>query len=71
MTAKEVIQHAWGGAHLSMSQLAEKLGMSRALFNNRCKTGKFTLEEWRTINEAIGDNILLKYINMSFTEKES
>ena len=70
MTAKEIIQHACIDAHLTMTHVAEQLGMSRSLFNNRLNTGKFTIEEWAKMNDVIGDNLVWKYLSMNFAEYE-
>lgn len=65
-TAKEIIQHACVDAHLTMSNVAERMGMSRSLFNNRLNTGKFTMEEWSKLNNVIGNNLVWKYMQQNF-----
>lgn len=54
MTAKQLIDMACAYAGISKSELARRLGWSAALLNNRTNTGKFTLEEWKKIGEAVG-----------------
>ena len=54
MTAKQVIEMGLAYAGLSQRDLAQKLGWTPQLLNNRLKTGKFSVEEWETIAKAIG-----------------
>lgn len=54
MTAKQLIDMACAYAGISKSELARRLGWSAALLNNRTNTGKFSLEEWKKIGEAVG-----------------
>lgn len=54
MTAKQLIDMACAYAGISKSELARRIGWSAALLNNRTNTGKFTLDEWKKIGEAVG-----------------
>lgn len=56
MTAKQVIEMAVVYAGISNSELARRLGWSPQLLNKRLNTGKFTVEEWMQIGEALGAN---------------
>lgn len=54
MTAKQVVEMAVVYAGISNSELARRLGWSPQLLNKRLNTGKFTVEEWTKIGEALG-----------------
>ena len=54
MTAKQLIEMALAYKGMSNSELARRLGWSPQLLNKRMNTGKFTLDEWAAIGEAIG-----------------
>lgn len=54
MTARQVIEMALAYKGMSNSELARKLEWSPQLLNKRLNTGKFTVEEWEKIGEAIG-----------------
>ncbi len=54
MTAKQIIAMALGYCGISNSELARRLGWSPQLLNKRMNTGKFTVEEWQQIAEALG-----------------
>ena len=54
MTAKQLIDMALGYAGMTQRELAQRLGWTPQLLNNRIKTGKFSVEEWETIANAIG-----------------
>ena len=56
MTAKQVIEMGVVYAGISNSELARRLGWSPQLLNKRLNTGKFTVEEWMQIGEALGAN---------------
>ncbi len=54
MTARQIIEMALAYAQLTKSDLAERLGWSPQLLNKRLNTGKFSVEEWNQIGNAIG-----------------
>ena len=54
MTARQVIEMGLAYAHMSKTALAEKLGWSPQLLNKRINTGKFSVDEWMLIAEALG-----------------
>lgn len=54
MTARQVIEMALAYKGMSNSELARKLEWSPQLLNKRLNTGKFTVEEWEKIGDAIG-----------------
>ena len=54
MTAKQVVEMAVAYAGVTNSELARRLGWSPQLLNKRLNTGKFTVEEWVQIGEALG-----------------
>jgi len=54
MTAKQLIEMAQAYAGISSAELARRLGWSPQLLNKRIKTGKFSLEEWQQIADALG-----------------
>ena len=56
MTAKQVIEMGVVYAGISNAELARRLGWSPQLLNKRLNTGKFTVEEWMQIGEALGAN---------------
>lgn len=61
MTAKQVIDMGLAYAGMSQRDLAQKLGWSPQLLNNRIKTGKFSVEEWDTIAKAIGAEFVVGF----------
>ena len=54
MTARQIIEMALAYSRISNSELARRLGWSPQLLNKRLNTGKFTVEEWQMIAEALG-----------------
>lgn len=54
MTAKQVVEMAVAYTGITNSELARRLGWSPQLLNKRLNTGKFTVEEWVQIGEALG-----------------
>ena len=53
-TAKQIIEMAVSYCGISNSELARRLGWSPQLLNKRLNTGKFTVEEWEIIGQALG-----------------
>lgn len=61
MTAKQVIEMGLAYAGMSQRDLAQAIGCTPQLLNNRLKTGKFSVEEWETIANALGANLILGF----------
>ena len=62
MTAKQIIAMALGYCGISNSELARRLNWSPQLLNKRMNTGKFTVEEWQQIAEALGAKARVGFI---------
>lgn len=54
MTAKQLVDMAVAYCGITNAELARRLGWSPQLLNKRLNTGKFTLDEWHAIAEAMG-----------------
>lgn len=54
MTARQIIEMALAYCGISNSELARRLGWSPQLLNKRLNTGKFSVDEWEMIAQAIG-----------------
>ena len=54
MTAKKIVEMATAYCGISNAELARRLGWSPQLLSKRLNTGKFTVEEWKTIATALG-----------------
>lgn len=54
MTARQIIEMALAYKRMKNSDLARNLGWSPQLLNKRLNTGKFTVDEWEKIGEALG-----------------
>ena len=54
MTAKQVVSMGLAYAGITNTELADRLGWTRQLLSNRLRTGKFSVEEWEKIAEALG-----------------
>lgn len=54
MTARQVVEMAVAYCGITNSELARRLDWSPQLLNKRLNTGKFTVEEWDRIGEALG-----------------
>ena len=54
MTARQVVEMALAYKGMSNADLARALGWSPQLMNKRLNTGKFSVEEWELIGNAIG-----------------
>ena len=53
MTAKQLIEMGLAYSGITQAELARRLEWSPQLLNNRIKTGKFSIEEWEMIAEAL------------------
>jgi len=54
ITARQIVKMATGYCGIPNSELARRLGWSSQLLNKRLDTGKFTVEEWEEIGDALG-----------------
>ena len=54
MTAKQIVEMAVKYCGITNSELARRLDWSPQLLNKRLNTGKFTVEEWELIANALG-----------------
>lgn len=62
MTARQIIEMALAYAGITNSELARRLGWSPQLLNKRLNTGKFSVDEWLQIGEAIGATAQITFI---------
>ena len=62
MTAKQLIDMSCAYAGLSKAELARRLGWSPQSLSNRISTGKFTLEDWQRIADAVGADIHMRFV---------
>lgn len=61
MTARQIIEMGVAYAGITNSELARRLGWSPQLLNKRLNTGKFTVEEWEKIANALGAKALIGF----------
>jgi len=61
MTARQIVEMGVAYAGISNSELGRRLGWSPQLLNKRLNTGKFTVEEWEKIAEALGARTFLGF----------
>lgn len=54
MTARQIIAMGVAYCGITNSELARRLEWSPQLLNKRLNTGKFSVEEWEMIAEALG-----------------
>lgn len=54
MTVRQLVEMAVAYAGISNAELARRLGWSQQLLNKRLNTGKFSMEDWNNIAEALG-----------------
>ncbi len=57
VTARQVIEMALAYKGMNKTELASQLGWTKQILAARMDTGKFTLEEWAAISQAIGAKI--------------
>lgn len=68
MTARQIIEMKLAYFGITNSELARRLGWSPQLLNKRLNTGKFTVEEWERIGEALGGEVNIKFTLPDGTE---
>ena len=61
MTARQIIEMGVAYAGITNSELARRLEWSPQLLNKRMNTGKFTVDEWVKIAEALGASALIGF----------
>ncbi len=61
MTARQLIEMGVAYAQITNSELARRLGWSPQLLNKRLNTGKFTVEEWEMIAQALGAKVRIGF----------
>ena len=54
MTVKQLVEMAVAYAGISNAELARRLGWSQQLLNKRLNTGKFSMEDWQNVADALG-----------------
>ena len=54
MTVRQLVEMAVAYAGISNAELARRLGWSQQLLNKRMNTGKFSMEDWENVAEALG-----------------
>lgn len=54
MDARKLIEMALAYNGIPNAELARRLGWSPQLLNKRLNVGKFTVEEWERIGQALG-----------------
>ena len=54
MTARQIVEMAVAYCGVTNSELARRLEWSPQLLNKRLNTGKFTVDEWQRIADALG-----------------
>lgn len=57
MTVKQLIDMACAYSGMSKADVARCAGWSPQTLSNRIKTGKFSMEDWRKIGNALGATI--------------
>lgn len=54
MTVRQLVEMAVAYAGISNAELARRLGWSQQLLNKRLNTGKFSMEDWQKVADALG-----------------
>lgn len=62
MTAKQIIEMAMAYGRITSSEMSRRLGWSPQVFSGRMKTGKFSVEEWNKIAEAMGAEVKIGFV---------
>lgn len=62
MTARQIIEMAVAYCGITNSELARRLEWSPQLLNKRLNTGKFSVEEWMKIAEALGATARIGFV---------
>jgi len=62
MTARQIVEMAVAYCGITNSELARRLEWSPQLLNKRLNTGKFTVDEWQIIGEALGAKAKISFV---------
>ena len=62
MTTKQLIEMACAYAGKTKAELARELGWSPQTLSNRINTGKFSVEEWEVIANAMGASFRIGFV---------
>ncbi len=62
MTARQIVEMGVAYCGITNSELARRLDWSPQLLNKRLNTGKFAVEEWEKIAEALGAKARIGFI---------
>ena len=62
MTARQIVEMGVAYCGITNSELARRLDWSPQLLNKRLNTGKFTVEEWEKIAEALGAKARIGFV---------
>lgn len=57
MTVKQLIDMACAYSGISKADLARNAGWSPQTLSNRMNTGKFSMEDWKIIGDALGAKV--------------
>lgn len=57
MTVKQLIDMACAYSGMSKADLARNAGWSPQTLSNRVNTGKFSMEDWEKIGDALGASV--------------
>ena len=57
MTVKQLIDMAFAYSGMSKADLARNAGWSPQTLSNRINTGKFSMEDWEKIGNALGASV--------------
>lgn len=61
MTARQIVEMGVAYAGITNSELARRLAWSPQLLNKRLNTGKFSVDEWQKIAEALDATIQISF----------
>lgn len=62
MTARQIVEMATAYCQISNAELARRLDWSPQLLNKRLNTGKFSVDEWQQIAQAMGATARIGFI---------
>lgn len=61
MTVKQLVEMAVAYADISNAELARRLGWSQQLLYKRLSTGKFSMDDWEKIADALGAKVKISF----------
>lgn len=62
MTVKQLVEMAVAYADISNAELARRLGWSQQLLYKRLSTGKFSMDDWEKIADALGAKVKISFV---------